>query len=216
MSLVRRSQLRLSDRERERGQGLVEFTLIVPLFLMFLLIALEFGLAFNHKLTIGLASREGARVASALANGGAINCASGNDPLSIDAQTVAAVQSILKSPGSDVVMANVSQIRIYKATSTGDQSGSSVDVWSYAPGAGPNMGTSGSPDYLDFSQTSVGWPVCSRNNASNPDSVGVQVVYTYHLQTALGGIVKFMFPSNQQSATIAMTDQTVMSLNPTK
>ena len=202
-------------RDRQRGQGLVEFALVLPIFLMLMLIALEFGLAFNHKLTVGLASREGARVGSALAAGGVTSCGGGNDPAGVDEQVIAAAQRILKSPGSDVVMSDISQIGIYKATSTGAQSGGSVNVWTYTPGTGPDIDPSAVVDRLDFTESTVGWAACSRNNGTSPDSIGVQVVYTYRLQTALGGIVNFLKPGTQ-SATIGMTDQTIMALNPTK
>ena len=59
----RRTDPRSADpRARERGQGLVEFALVLPIFMLLLLIMLEFGLAFNHRLTVGYASREGARI----------------------------------------------------------------------------------------------------------------------------------------------------------
>ncbi len=43
------------------GQALVEFALVLPIALFLLLIMLEVGLAFSHKLTVGYATREGAR-----------------------------------------------------------------------------------------------------------------------------------------------------------
>ena len=43
--------------------------------MLLLLIMLEIGFAFNHKLTVGYATREGARTGAALANGGATSCA---------------------------------------------------------------------------------------------------------------------------------------------
>ena len=50
----------------DAGQSLVEFALIVPILLILVFAMLEFGLAFNDKLTLGNATREGARVGSAL------------------------------------------------------------------------------------------------------------------------------------------------------
>ena len=41
--------------------------MIVPLFLLFLLGLLEFGMVFDHVLTISYATREGARTGAALA-----------------------------------------------------------------------------------------------------------------------------------------------------
>ena len=130
------SNTRTASGPDERGQSFVEFALILPVCLLLLMIMLEMGQAFNHKLTVGYATREGARTGAALANGGATTCAV-PDPASVDQQIIAAAQRILKSPGSNVVMSNISAIRIYKATATGAQTGSLVNVWTYTPGAGP-------------------------------------------------------------------------------
>jgi len=59
--------IRHGRRRDRRGQSLVEFALIVPVFMLILLGMLEFGFVFDHTLTIQYASREGARVGSALA-----------------------------------------------------------------------------------------------------------------------------------------------------
>lgn len=196
----------------ERGQSFVEFTLILPVCLLLLMIMLEMGQAFNHKLTVGYATREGARTGAALASGGATNCAVA-DPAQVDQQIIAAAQRILKSPGSNVVMSDVSAIRIYRATATGSQSGSLVNVWTHTPGAGPDLDPGPGVDRLDFSQSTIAWPACSRNNGVNPDSIGVRVDYTYRLTTPLQAVVAMN--GGSQAATLPMGDQTIMALNPT-
>jgi hypothetical protein len=60
----------------------------------------------------------------------------------------------------------------------------------------------------------VAWPACSRLNGANPDSIGVQVVYTYQLSTPLRAAAEF-FGGSSLASTFAMTDQTIMALNPT-
>ncbi len=199
-------------RDSERGVGLVEFALILPVFLLLLLVMLEFGLAFNHHLTLGYASREGARTGSALANGGVPSCSAGNDPSGVDGQVIAALQRILKSPGSDVVMSRISQVRIYKASSTGAQIGNFVNTWTYTPGAGPDIDESSGVDRLDFTEGPVGWPACSRDD-DIPDSIGVQIKYTYLLTTPLASFVTGVM-NGSQAGTIPMDDQTVMAINP--
>jgi hypothetical protein len=193
----------------------VEFIVVVPIVAMLLMIMLEFGMAFNHRLTVGYASREGARIGAALANGGATSCAT-NDPGLVDQQVVAAVQRILKSPGSPIVMSDVSQIRIYKADAAGQPIGSLTNVWSYTPGGGPDLDPGPGIDRLDFSQSTIPWPACGRQNGgANPDHIGVRVVYTYRLTTPLRAVVD-LFGTPGVSSTFAMTDQTVMALNPTQ
>jgi hypothetical protein len=201
-------------RSKEVGQGLVEFTLVLPIFLLLVMVMFEFGFAYNHNLTLGLASREGARTGASLANGGVVDCSGGNDPSGVDAQIIAGLQRILKSPGSDVVMTDIQSVRIYKADATGAQIGSYVNVWAYAGvGAGPDVDPGAGVEKIDFTQSSVAWPACSRLNGGSPDSIGVQIRYTYRLETPLAGIVSVL--RGNQPTTIAMNDQTVMVLNPT-
>jgi hypothetical protein len=214
MGMGRRSTPRVADPQGdERGQSVVEFIVIVPIVAMLLLIMLEFGLAFNHRLTVGYASREGARIGAALAHGGATSCAV-SDPALVDQQVIAATQRILKSPGSPIVMSDVTQIDIYKADATGNQIGTFVNRWNYTPGAGPDIDPGPTVDRLDFTQATVAWPACGRVNGVNPDSIGVRVFYTYRLTTPLRAAADF-FGGSTVSSTFQMTDQTIMALNPT-
>ncbi|MCL6643850.1 MAG: pilus assembly protein [Dehalococcoidia bacterium] len=61
-SAVRRLLRRF--RETETGQALVEFTMILPLFVLLFMSMVEFGRAFHTWLLITNAAREGARVAA--------------------------------------------------------------------------------------------------------------------------------------------------------
>ena len=195
--------------ERERGQGLVEFTLLLPVFLMLLLAMLEFGFVFDHFLTIQYASREGARAGSALANGGGpLGCPNAQSA-AVDPLVIASVTRVLTSPGSRVDVSQVPTIRIFRADANGNQDGSRVNVWDYTPGAGPTV----DGRQLDYSESSVGWAACSRSNALPSDSIGVSLTYTYHFQTALGAVLRFFGGSGWSSITVS--DRTVMSLNPT-
>lgn len=54
----------LKKRSRSRGQSMVEFALVLPLMLGFLVIAGDFGRAYTAYLTISSAAREGATYAS--------------------------------------------------------------------------------------------------------------------------------------------------------
>ena len=190
-------------RAGEQGQSLVEFSMVVPVFMLFLLGLLEFGFVFDHVLTISYATREGARTGAALANGSKLS-----DCNDVDSYVVAAVERVLDSPGSPIQggLTQVSSIHIYKATSTGAESGF-VNVWE--PGAGPTV----DGKQLSFRQTSFGWSECTRNNGSNPDSIGVSLTYTYQAVTPLASLLRFF--GGPGWATLTVGDHTVMSLNPT-
>lgn len=51
-------------RRNEKGQGLVEFALILPLLLLLVLGIIQFGIIFSSQIAITNAAREGARVAA--------------------------------------------------------------------------------------------------------------------------------------------------------
>jgi hypothetical protein len=205
---------RFRGRDSERGQGLVEFAALLPLFAVLLLGVLEFGTAFDHNVTLEYATREGARSGSALANGGgALGCGSGQSPKAstVDPLIIEAVQRVLTSPGSPLVMANVTQIRIYKSNAAGGEAGP-VNVWIYTPNAGPIPVDS--TEKLDFTQSGgTGWSACSRSNANPADVLGVSISYTYRYTTGLASIMGMV--GGVTGSQLVFTDKTVMNLNPT-
>jgi hypothetical protein len=190
---------------RQGGQSLVEFSMIVPLFMMFLLGLLELGFAFDHLLTLSYASREGARTGAALADGSKLsNCGD------VDKYVVSAVERVLTSDGSAIRdhLGRVSAIRIFKADAAGVQIGTSVNVWK--SGTGPTV----DGRQLHFVLFSTGWSQCTRDNTTaHPDSIGVAVDYGYAAVTPLAGILQFFGGGGWN--TLPMSDRTVMALNPT-
>ena len=174
--------------------------LILPLLILIVLGTLEFGFVFDHHLTLEYATREGARAGAALAHGGTgpPGCANASE---VDPRIIAAVQRVLTSPGSPVVLNRVSEIHIYRAGTDGEEL--ATNVWRYSAGMGPTV--DGVP--LNFVQFSVAWPACTRNNSAvNTQSLGVSLSYNYGLQTPFVYIL---------GGGIDMTDRTVMQLNPT-
>ena len=188
----------------ERGQSLVELALMLPVILLILFGMMEFGFVFSHHITLEYATREGARLGAALGNGTDTAPCSGTSPEPVDWQIMAAVQRVITSPGSQVPPARISQIRIYKATSTGAETPGMVNVW--VPGAGPMVdGTR-----LVFTPAGgTGWSACGRNSGSNPDSIGISLVYRYDYVTPLGTLLNIVGP-----ASLTINDRTIMALNP--
>lgn len=194
------------SRQRfDRGQSLVEFAVIVPVFMLILIGLLEFGLMLNHHLTLQYATREGARTGAAVGSGGDNQNPCNTVPP--DPQIVAAVQRILEANGSPIVMASIGQIRIYKADTNGNELGP-VDTWTYNKGAGPPV----DGQNLDFVPGGTGWPACSRSNIQPADSVGVSISYTYNYVTPLAAVLRFF--GGPAASSQQMTDHTVMALNP--
>jgi hypothetical protein len=182
-------------------------SLLLMLLLTIVLGTAEFGFAMDHHVTMEYATREGARVGSALANGGGpLGCGAGQSPnaAEVDPLIIAAVQRVLVGRGASLDLPFIQQIRIYKADVNGDEQAGKVNVWVYAAGSGPVIdGRS-----LDFRNTVAGWPACQRrNDGVNGDSVGVYVSYTYRLRTPFSALLGWV--------TLPMSDRTVMNLNPT-
>lgn len=195
-------------RGEQGGQAVIEFALILPPLLLLLVFGMiEMGTALSANLTVASASREGARVAGSLANGGGtLGCASGQSPnwTTVDPQIVAAVERVLTAKGALVTLADATQIRIWKSDASGRET-AQVNVWDYALNGGPAV----DGQLLDYRQTSVSWQACSRVNTLPADSAGITVKYTYRARTPL----RYLIPG---LAIIQMTDRTVFSLNATR
>jgi len=189
------------SHRRSRGQSLVEFAMAVPLFLLLLLGMVEFGFVFTHHIALEYASREGARMGSALASGTSLVACT-----DVDNNIIAAFQRVVTSPGSQLNVGNISQVQIYRADAAGEPIGSQINTW--VPGTGPTVDGVA----LRFRNTSVGWSACpagNRNNGASPDSIGVRLTYTYDFVTPLGNFVAAFGTGH-----LTMTDKTVMALNP--
>lgn len=194
-------------RAWQRGQSVVEFAIILPFLMLLILGGIEFGFILNSNISLEYASREGARVGSALVNGGGpLGACPDNSPaeLSVDPAIIEAVNRVLTSTGSPLVPADVLEIRLFQSDPSGDEKPGKVNIWLPTPGAGP-LSSTGQP--LDFSQSSVGWSVCSRTFVQPADSIGVGVRYLYRLQTPFANL----FGMN----TLTMYDVTIMAMNPT-
>jgi Flp pilus assembly pilin Flp len=197
-------------RRDDRGQAIVEFALMLPPLMLILVFGMvEIGSALSHNMTIASATREGARMGSNLANGGGLlGCGAGQSPnaASVDPRIIAAVEKVITGTGALVSIADITEIRIFKSTATGGESGTAFNKWVYTPGVGPII----DGDPLNFSPSgATGWAACARNNVVPADSVGITVKYTYRARTPLRFFMPFL-------NTIPMVDRTVMTLNATR
>ena len=190
----------------EEAQGLIEFALVLPPLLLILVFGLvEIGTVLSIAMTMSSAAREGARVASAIVNGGgALGCSAGQSPnaASVDPNVIAAVERVLVGNGSRITLSDLSQIRIAKATATGAEAAGLVNAWNYQANGGPVI----DGQQLDFVPASQPWLACSRNNAAPADSAVVTVTYTYRGRTPLRMLIPFF-------DRFTMTDRTVMAMN---
>ena len=192
-----------------RGQSLVEFTMILPIFMALAMTIAEFGVAFGTNMTMVEATREGARVGAVLVDGSnGFGCPGYSGSASVDYQIIAAVQRAIESPNSGIALANVDWIKIYQSDGTGNPVAGTTSTWTVAPTLGTGQTVCGVA--LDFLQTGTGtWPASSRNNVLPVQSIGVSLQYRYQLFTPVFALMQ-MFGVHQ----ITMNDSTVMALEP--
>lgn len=172
-----------------RGQSVVEFALILPVFVLILLGLLEFGSAFDHRNAMAYAVREGARVGASLGNGG-------TNSSNVDPTIVAAVRRGLTDP---ILIENIASIEIFKADTNGNPIPGKINRFDHT---GAPVGT-------------PGWPASSRVAGMNGDMLGIRVVYEFRPTTPLGTMLSLLVNPVPPYEVIRMTDALVMKLEPT-
>jgi Flp pilus assembly protein TadG len=166
----------------ERGQTLVEFALVFPIFFVLLMGMIEFGLVFNALLSINFASRDGSLIAAEAGN------AVGSDCVILD--------KVERSVGAPASTTRINEVRIYKADKNGNQVGSAVNVWQRT-----GTTTCTLPDSTTLTVPyrltgSAGYPETSRCNvqggcggSGGVDTIGVKITYSYTPFTPLGSFI---------------------------
>jgi Flp pilus assembly protein TadG len=169
-------------RRRARGQTLVEFALILPLFMLLLMAVVEFGFLFNSFLAINFASREASLVAAEAGNAGQADCLILN-----------AVEQSVQTPSSST---QITQVAIFRATRTGAMSG---NVTTYERTGSTSCTLPGNVTVdvpYQINASGDGYPAASRCNRlagcgivpTGVDQIGVEVTYEYAWHTPLGSV----------------------------
>jgi Flp pilus assembly protein TadG len=92
-------------RAPTRGQALVEFAMVVPVFLLMLVAVIEFSLALNAVLSVNFASREAALIAAEAGNADGADCA-----------ILAKVEEAITAPTDE---GQITEVRIFKSNRVG-------------------------------------------------------------------------------------------------
>ena len=98
---------RLRRRTPRRGQAMVEFGLVLPIFILLVIGLIEFALAFNANLAVNFASREAAL----------IGAESGNDAIA-DCRILQTIENSIDNPAD---AARINEVRIYRAGVNGNE-----------------------------------------------------------------------------------------------
>jgi len=168
---------------RTRGQTLVEFALVFPMFFVMFMGMIEFAFAFNAILSVNFASRNAALFASEAGNTSGADCV-----------ILASVEHDVSAPAS---AKNITKVEVYRAKSNGDQ---------YSSGEITTFTRTGSltctlPDLttrtVPYTRTGNGYPEAQRCNIlagcggthTGVDHVGVRIYYTHPYVTPLSNFV---------------------------
>ena len=181
----KRGQFR-SRADRGRGQTLVEFAMILPLFMILLMGVIEFAFMFNATLEVNYASRNASLIAAEAGSNVLADCA-----------TLAKIEQDIGAP---LNAANIQSVTIYKADRAGNVAGAQ-NVYSRT---GTTTCTGFTPSSVPYSLGTATYPMgeapaggrcdilagCSTTIPM--DSIGVTIVYRYYLKTPLRNLVSFL------------------------
>src|SRR3989442_4729750 len=103
---------RLTTTSSESGQALVEFSLVLPVFLLLIFGLVEFGFLFNASSSVNYVSRVAAMLA-----------AEGGRTAGTDCMVLSAIERDLTPPSTP---ARVSSVEMYWSDANGNQIGSNV------------------------------------------------------------------------------------------
>ena len=188
-------------RARTRGQTLVEFALVFPIFFLLLLGVIEFGLVFNAVLSINFASRDASLIAAEAGNAVGSDCVILNK-----------VEQGIGAPSSK---SRITKVEIYQAGKPGNPIGGKVNTYNRT---GTTTCTLPDSTTLTVPYTlsgSAGYPDTSRCNiqggcsgSGGVDTIGVKITYAYTPFTPLGTFL------GGSSMTYTLTESNAMRMEP--
>lgn len=160
----------------------MEFSLVIPIFLVVFIGIIEFSLTLNALLSINFASREAALTAAEAGNADGADCM--------------ILETVEQSVTAPAQVTRITQVRIYQATQSGAIVGGRVNTYSrtssmscsFANGTTITVpySLSGGPGYADSTRCNV---LLGCSGSSGVDHIGVEVQYVYQWQTPLAGLM---------------------------
>lgn len=181
---------------RADGQVLVEFALIVPIFLLVFMAVLEFGFVFNALLSINYATRDAALIAAEAGSTAGVD-GSGRD-VGADCLILQKVDDDVTAPAD---VNRITEVRIYRSNLSGTQLGSIANVYrrggpttcTYASGTiTVPYALFGSVGYAGGNRCDV-LAGCPDDSSGVPhpglDTIGVEVAYQHLWRTPFPAMI---------------------------
>ena len=177
---------------RRNGQSIVEFALVVPLFVLLLVGIIEFAFALNSVLAVNFATREAALVAAEAGNADGSDCV--------------ILQRIEDSVGAPSDRANVTTVKIFRTDRNGVRK--ETNTYTRTPSSPTACIVSGTPMSVPYSipggenyEDTKRCNVLAGCKANAPmaatlavDQIGVEVTYSYTWRTPLAGLLGLTGP----------------------
>jgi len=196
-------------RRRPRGQSLVEFALVLPVFIILLLGVVEFAFMFAATLSVNFATRNSSLIAAEAGNASLADCK--------------ILQQLGRSISAPQDITQVQSVTIFRATETGQPVPGVADTYTY--GGSLSCPFPSGTVTLPYTSTTSTYPPTSRCNTlagclvnGTPstyvplDSIGVRVVYRYRYHTGLPGLLPFLPGSG--AGYVDLTWSNVMRMEP--
>jgi hypothetical protein len=163
-----------------RGQTLVEFALVFPIFMLLLMGTIEFALGFNAVLSVNYATRDAAQVAS-----------TGGSMVGMDCVILRTLESDIEAPADS---SRIQQVQIFRSNKVGDVVGGAITTY-VRTGTSPLTCPEGVVT-LPYTRTANLYPEATRCNVlagcgggNEIDHLGVRVTYGHRLVTPVGSFL---------------------------
>ena len=162
----------------ERGQALVEFALVLPVFLLLIFGVVEFGFVYNAAVSVNLVSR----IAALLA-------AEGGKTEGTDCMVLRAIERDITAPATPT---RISKVEIYWSDANGDQVASNVNV--YDRSGSLTCTFASGPITVPYTLSTGRYPESERCDVlagcggphTTVDDIGVRITYTHQWATQVG------------------------------
>ncbi|TMF27724.1 MAG: pilus assembly protein [Chloroflexi bacterium] len=166
----------------DRGQALIEFAIVLPIFLLLIFGLVEFGVLLNAASTVNFVSRAAALLA-----------AEGGKTEGTDCQVLRAIERDLTPPTTP---SRVARVEIYWSDSNGNQIGSNVQSYDRTGSLTCSYG-GGASVTIPYTLTTADYPESDRCDAldgcdvahTTVDTIGVRITYTHQWVTTFGKFI---------------------------
>ena len=183
---LRRTTIR---KPNSKGQALVEFAFVFPIFMVLLVAVIEYGFLMNANLSASYATRDASLVAAESGNASQADCA-----------ILKKIEDDVNGPSDP---RNITSVQIYWADSaTGVIKGTAADTYTRSTVQTISCTVSGNSFTLPYGNSpTLLYPYTDRCNVINGntcksghtglDTIGVQITYNYTWHTPLKSLLGF-------------------------